>query len=56
MGSRNLLQMAEFDGFSQICKTGTQTQLGSDAEIDKIPAEIPMARLVVEIASSQDFG
>eukprot|EP01047_Picozoa_sp_COSAG01_P057684 COSAG01_NODE_6700_length_3538_cov_2.277406_1_plen_67_part_00 len=37
MGSRNLLQMAEFDGFSQICKTGIQQQ-ASAAEFGKIPA------------------
>jgi hypothetical protein len=49
MGSRNLLQMAEFDGFSQICKTGTQQQQASAAEFGKIPAEMSMAVLEGEI-------
>jgi hypothetical protein len=49
MGSRNLLQMAEFDGFSQICKTGIQQQQASAAEFGKISAEMSMRVLVGEI-------
>ena len=49
MGSRNLLQMAEFDGFSQICKTGIQQQQASAAEFGKIPAEMSMKVLGAEI-------
>ena len=49
MGSRNLLQMAEFDGFSQICKTGIQQQQASVAEFGKIPAEMSMKVLEPEI-------
>ena len=49
MGSRNLLQMAEFDGFSQICKTGSQQQQASAAEFGKIPAEMSMKVLEPEI-------
>ena len=49
MGLRNLLQMAEFDGFSQICKTGIQQQQASAVEFGKIPAEMSMAVLAAEI-------
>ena len=49
MGSRNLLQMAEFDGFSQICKTGMQQQQASASEFGKIPAEMSMGVLEPEI-------
>ena len=55
MGSRNLLQMAEFDGFSQICKTGIQQHQASAAEFGKIPAEMSMAVLVGEIEVNE-FG
>eukprot|EP01047_Picozoa_sp_COSAG01_P013200 COSAG01_NODE_614_length_14830_cov_87.820572_3_plen_68_part_00 len=48
MGSRNLLQMAEFDGFSQICKTGIQQRQASAAEFGKIPAEMSMVVLAAE--------
>jgi hypothetical protein len=41
--------MAEFDGFSQICKTGTQQQQASAAEFGKIPAEMSMKVLEGEI-------
>jgi hypothetical protein len=49
MGSRNGLQMAEFVGFSQICKTEIQQQQASVAEFGKIPAEMSMRVLEGEI-------
>ena len=55
MGSRNLLQMAEFDGFWHICKTGIQQQQASAAEFSKIPAEMSMVVLVREIEVNE-FG
>jgi hypothetical protein len=55
MGSRNLLQMAEFDGFSQICKTGIQQHQASAAEFGKIPAEMSMRVLEPEIEVNE-FG
>jgi hypothetical protein len=41
--------MAEFDGFSQICKTGIQQQKASASEFGKIPAEMSMKVLEPEI-------
>jgi hypothetical protein len=41
--------VAEFDGFSQICKTGIQQQQASAAEFGKIPAEMSMGVLEPEI-------
>ena len=55
MGSRNLLQMAEFDGFSQNCKTGIQQQQASAAGFGKIPAEMSMRVLAAEIEVNE-FG
>jgi hypothetical protein len=47
--------MAEFDGFSQICKTGIQQQQASAAEFGKIPAEMSMRVLEPEIGINE-FG